>query len=407
MTKITAALLAVMLMLTCAGCGGDQSWSYQSDVVSLTAGTYIYNLLNAYYEAYDLVESADEADDILECEITDSDGSTTTVEQYTYDAADDYTVSMLAVEQLMLDLGLELDEDEYSSALSYASQFWGSYYKDTFEGYGISQDSFNYAYAEYSVKYGQVFETMYGTDADGNEGEKYVADDELVEFYKENYTGYAYFGESGVTEDDDGNSVVMEDEELEAIQERMQKCVDALNSGVAYTEAVAEYCEDAQLTSDPTYSGSESLTDPSLSDDILNAYTELDEGEAVLIQTGEDDTTYFYVVYKPVTDDIIDFLDSDTDSDTDTDADTEESADTTEDETSDTDTDTEDSAETEDTASEEVYIYDLKTGYTHYSLLSEMKGDEFDDYLVEFGNELSFTKNEYVIDKFKAKMFVD
>lgn len=379
--KITAALIAVAMLAVCSGCGGDQSWSYKTDTVSLSAGTYIYNLLNAYYEAYDLVESPDEASDILSVNVTDSDNETKTVDQYAYDAADATTKRMIAVEQLFKDYGLELEQTEYDAALSYSSQLWANI-KDQFEAYGISQESFNYCYAEYTVKYGQVFEYLYSED-----GEQYVSDDELTKYFKDKYTGYAYFSLSMATTDDEGNSVAKSDEEFADAESNFNSYVESINKdGKSYKDVVTQYTKDYELTTDPTYSGSVDLNDCTLDENITAALKELGEGEAKVVKTGEDATTLYYLVYKPVTDTIIDFLDDDSDTDTDTSSDT---------------------AATEDTATGNVFIYDLKSGYTHYTLLNEMKGDEFTEYLNDFAAGLAISKNETVTNKFKPKMFVE
>lgn len=388
--KIAAAALALSMMTLFVGCGGDQSWSYKTDAMSLTAGTYIYNMLNSYYEAYDLVESPDEAKSVMNVNITDSDGNSTTVEQYAYDGAERECLKMLAVEELMKEYNLELDQNEYDAAVSYASQFWANI-KDQFEEYGISQESFNYCYAEYNVKYGQVFEALYGKD-----GEKYVDDEELTKYFKDNYTGYAYFGKSVATTNDAGESVAMSDEEIKEITDALQGCVDALNNGTEYADVVAEYAENDGLTSDPTYSGAVKLDDCNLDEAIVDALAKLDEGKAALVKTGEDETAYYYVVYRPVTDTIIDFLENDSDTDTDAAAESNDTAEA-ESETAVT--------ETEDTASASVYIYDLKSGYSHYTLLDEYKGEDFKDYLKEKGSSLDCAKNSDVIGRYKPTMF--
>ena len=100
--KLTAVAIAAAIAVSCAGCA-DQSWSYKADEdVSISAGAYIYNLLNGYYEAYDKVESPDEVKDILKAEVTDSDegAETKTVEQYAYDKADETSQKMVVIESL-------------------------------------------------------------------------------------------------------------------------------------------------------------------------------------------------------------------------------------------------------------------------------------------------------------------
>ncbi|MBQ1546737.1 MAG: hypothetical protein IIZ59_04315, partial [Clostridia bacterium] len=185
--KLTAVMVAAAMLAASSGCG-DQSWSYRTDDVSLSAGTYLYNLLNGYYEGYDLVESPDEAKDILKAEVEDSDsGKKSTLEQYALDTANETTERMIAVESLFNKYELTLDETEDEAARSYASQVWSTA-KKTLEGYGIGEESFNYCYADYSVKYGQVFEHLYG-----EEGDKSVTDDDLRTYFAENYVGYAFF----------------------------------------------------------------------------------------------------------------------------------------------------------------------------------------------------------------------
>lgn len=385
--KLTAAVLAAAMMVVFAGCGGDQSWSYKTDTASLTAGTYIYNMLNAYYEAYGMVESPDQVKSVLKEEVTDSDGNTKTVEQFSYDGADDECYRMLAVEELMKELNLEIDKEELDAAASYASQFWANV-KDQFEEYGISQNSFNYCYSEYTVKFGQVFETVYGEN-----GEKAVSDDEMIKYFKDKYTGYAYFGVSMATTNDEGESVAKSDEEFKKTEDDLNGYISAINDGSkTYKQAVAQYVEDYDLTSDPTYSGAVDLNDTTLNKDVANALKTMEEGKASLVKTGEGATTYYYLVYKPEIDSLIDFLDEDSDSDTDSLNSTASVA-------------TGDTAATSDSASASVYIYDLKSGYTHYTLLNEMKGDEYRDYLLEYGKNLQPLKNNDVVGRYKPSMF--
>ena len=61
--KLTALSVAAAMLTMFSGCG-DQSWSYKTENVSLSAGTYIFNLLNSYYEAYGKVDTPDEVEDI-------------------------------------------------------------------------------------------------------------------------------------------------------------------------------------------------------------------------------------------------------------------------------------------------------------------------------------------------------
>jgi len=377
--KLTAVSLTVAMLAAFSGCG-DQSWSYKTDDVSLSAGTYIYNLLNGYYEAYDKVDTPDEAEDILKEEVTDSDDDTTkTVEQFALDTADEETTKMIAVEELFKKYNLELDEGDYETYKGYTSQVWSSM-KQTLEDYGISEKSFEYCYAEYSVKSNQVFEYLYGKD-----GEKYVTDDELIKYYKDKYTGYAYFSLSMTDYDDEGNAVPKSDDEIKKAGEAFTAYADLINKDKKdYKDVVLQYTEDYSLTNDPTYSGSYDKEESNIAEDVAASLDKLKEGQAEFVQSGEGEDAIYYLVYKPVTDSIIDFLDTDEDSDK----------------------DEAELIETEDTPSDEIEIYDLKTGYSHSTLLQDMKSDDFQEYLKDYAAGLNIQKNSAIVDKFKPKMFV-
>jgi len=385
MKKLTAFSLAAAMLTVFSGCG-DQTWSYKTDNVSLSAGTYIFNLMNGYYEAYGKVSTPDEVDDILKEQVTDSDTEETkTVEQFALDKADEDTLKMIAVEELFKKYNLELDQEEYDNYSSYSGQVWGQM-KKTCESYGISEESFKYCYAEYQVKSSQVFKALYSKE----DGEKFVSDDELIGYYKDKYTGYAYFSLSMTDYDNDGNAVPKSDSDVKKAEKYFKAYADMINKDKkSYSDVVKEHIENYELTSDPTYSGSYDKEKSNLSEDVSASLDKLKEGQAEFVKSGEGESAIYYLVYKPVTDDIIDFLEDEK----------EENSET-------ADEAVKEAAETNDTAEAEVEVFDLKTGYNRTSLLQDMKGDEYQDYLKEYANGLNVQKNSVIIDKFKPEIFV-
>ena len=374
--KLTAFSLAVAMLAAFSGCG-DQTWSYRTKDVSLSAGTYIFNLMNGYYEAYGMVDTPDEVDDILKEEVTDSDKDVTkTVEQFALDSADEDTLKMVAVEDIFKKNNLKLDTDDTALAETYVGQVWSTM-KQTCEKYGISEESFNYCYVEAPAKSEKVFEFLYGKD-----GSEAVSDDALIEYYKDKYTGYAYFSLSMTDYDDEGNAVPKSDAEVKKAEENFKAYADMINNDKkSYKDAVLKYTEDYDLSSDPTYSGSYNKEDSTLTEAVTAPLDNLKEGQAEFVKSGEGEDAIYYLVYKPVTDDIIDFLD-------------------------DEDDDSSDVVETSDTASAETEIYDLKTGYSRSSLLEEMKSDDFADYLKNYASGIGVENNPAIVDKFKPKLFV-
>lgn len=49
--KITAALMALVIMLSTAACSADKSWAMKNDSMSAPIGVYIYYLYAAYQSA--------------------------------------------------------------------------------------------------------------------------------------------------------------------------------------------------------------------------------------------------------------------------------------------------------------------------------------------------------------------
>ena len=370
--KLTALVLAAAMAASATGCA-DQRWSYKAGDESLTTGSYIYNLLNGYYEAYGLVESPDEAENILEVEVTgsDEDAKTKTVEQYAYDYADETSRRMIAVEDLFKSYGLVFDETQDQAARNYSSQVWTTA-KKTLEGYGIGEESFHYCYADYMVKYSQVFDHLYGED-----GEQYVTNEDLKKYFTENYDGYAYFWTEMTETNDEGEYVAKSDEEFKKTESQFNSYADSLNKGKDYKSVVGQYIKDYSLDSDPTFSGSlKNDDDTAIDEDVVAKIRELDEGKAAVVKTGEADTARYYVVYKPKYSEIEDYYDDDS------------------------------SFSLPVTMDDEVSIYDLKSGQTRTSLLSSMKMKDFEKYLDDHAAAINIQKNEAAIKKYKAKMFV-
>ena len=182
--------------------------------------------------------------------------------------------------------------------------------------------------------------------------------------------------------DDEGNAVPKSDAEVKKAEENFKAYADMINNDKkSYKDAVLKYTEDYDLSSDPTYSGSYNKEDSTLTEAVTAPLDNLKEGQAEFVKSGEGEDAIYYLVYKPVTDDIIDFLD-------------------------DEDDDSSDVVETSDTASAETEIYDLKTGYSRSSLLEEMKSDDFADYLKNYASGIGVEKNPAIVDKFKPKLFV-
>ncbi len=372
--RSTALLLALALCLSLFGCSAKAEWSYKTEDKELPIGVYIYSLYAAYNQAASLASELEDYDSeasFLNLEIQGEDDDAPAVaSEWIVNNAEKLCFTMLATEYECNRLNVTMPEETLSALQEAAKSDWelGPYYQyyasmgysstpyqSILYPYGVSYDSFEYAYYYTNELQYELFCKLYKEG-----GEKAVGSSELEDFFTQSYTNYSYFTVPLTTteEDEDGNSTTVElsDEAKEQITDKMQLYADAVNSGEkTWAEAVASYMEDEGVESDPTSSNAEILDDSSLSDEIKQALNSLSENQSVLLQTGSDSSATLYVLYKaPIADAVEDNLGT-------------------------------------DDASEAVLI--------------NYKGDEFSSYLEEVASSLSISKNSSALNKYKPSMF--
>ena len=271
------------------------------------------------YSAYS--EAAGQVD--TETPVLDAEIDGQDAAQWIKDRALNYVQAYYYINDKFEEYGLELTEDDQTQIDSLTNTYW-TYYQSTFEDMGIAQSSFEQAYSIYSVKLQKVMRAMYGEG-----GELALADDELENYYIDTYTTYEYFNAPLTTTNDDGESVDLSEDEKADLQKDLEGYIDDINAGdMTVSEAADEYAAGADTTS--TYQGPLSAQPDYLSTEIATALDSVEEGEAVFAET----TSNYYVLRK----------------------------------LSDKDYYEENIASDEDQS---------------LSLLSEMKGEEFNDYIME------------------------
>lgn len=303
----TAAILlgAVMIGSSLCGCTQatvfgsypkDYSWSYKDSISTMSMGEYIYYNYNSFYQASDKVEN--NSGNFLSQKVKDDDGVEMTAEQFIKNSTDSSCRNYLYVNKKFNDMKLSLTQDEITNYKANADSQWSSY-KNVFEAYGVSKDSFVHAAYENAAKYEAIFKKLYQKG-----GEKEVSMDELKKYYEDNYVNYSYI--SVALYDTETNSETSEtstkkksDDEVKKIKANMDKYAKAINDGTSYEDEIKVYMEDYKVESDPTVSATEILENSSLGDDLKKAIEELKEGEAKYIVVGESgDTPSAYLIYK-------------------------------------------------------------------------------------------------------------
>ena len=372
--KITALVLVVLMIMATAGCSTKAEWSFKTDNKELAVGVYIYSLYSAYSEAANLaseLEDYNSEESFLNLEIQgEDDDAPMKAEQWIVERAKKICRTMLAVEDDAKTYDIKISSDilssidaaaesdwtlgpnyQYYAALGYAS----TPYESLLYPLGVSFDSFKYSYYIANQLQYELFCKLYKEG-----GDKAVSDEELKEFFYDNYTSYKYFTVSltNTEEDEDGNSsaVAMTDSEKKAIKKQIQAYIDDVNSGEkTWDDIRAEYMEDKELESDPSYANTEVLENSTVSDEVKELLADLAEGKADMVEVGSDTSAVLYVVYKTPLADV-----------------------------------EEDNLGTDDAAE---------------AVLIQYKSDEYAEYLEEKAAAMSISENTSVINKYKPKMF--
>jgi hypothetical protein len=317
-TKILCVVLALVVALSAASCSLTKQYSYKTDDVELPIGIYIYYLQSAYNEAQSYAQKSDKYDSeagtydgdksFLKMEITDDDGVTAVAENWIKDKADENMKEACAVYYEYNKLGATLDEATSEYYTSYYQQYWEQL-AETYEGYGVSFDSFIQAGITIPLMRSAVFEKEYAVD-----GPMAVSDEEVLTYFNENYTSYHYFSanlyttETQTVTDADGNEseddidTSMSDEEIARYEAKLNAYAENVAAGKAtFAKALEVY--NRAFGDEATATENVEVIDEDTEDEILQTILSMKEGEAVTKITGEGDARKIYLIYKePIAD---------------------------------------------------------------------------------------------------------
>lgn len=369
--KIGSLLLALIIAVAAVGCTPislNAEWAYKTDKVELPIGVYSYSLKTAYSQAQNYASklaSYDEASDSwLDLEITDDDGDKAIARDWIKNEADKMCLNYIAVDNLVEELGIDMSGATADSAKKSAEEYWtvGPYasygyympYKDQYEPYGVSFESFEYCTTLYNTKYSAIFDKIYGEG-----GSKEVKDDEFISYFTENYTDYKYIKanlyKSTTDESNKNTDVALSDEDAKKITDEFDGYAKELNNGTSFDDVVNKYKTANSLTDDPSTSAVENLKSSSLGDELKTALGEMKANEAKTVKVGTGNTAVYYLIYKGD-------INSDIDS----------------------------------------YVYDSTQ---RNKLLADMKKDEFAKYVDDLAQKTDCEKNQSVLDQYKPELY--
>lgn len=335
--RLSTTLIVIVMLISMTSCT-DKSWIIKTDDTTVPIGIYIYYMSVAYSEAYSKVE--DSSTDVLKQEIEGQNASDWIEEQALLSCK-----KLVEVEKRFNDRGLSFSEEELSTAESTTNSQWNKYGK-AFEGFGISKESFNRASTLYSMRVSKLFDATYGED-----GTQSVSDEELKDYFLNNYTNYKYFSKALTKQDENGDIVEMSQEEIQQVKNQFENYASQLNSGKSFDSVYAQYKSDNGITEDDSVSQIENLNnDSSLSDTLKEVLKGLENNKAASM---EDDGNFYLLCKLNINSD----------------------------------------------------LSRLDSEYGKYSVLVDMKYDDFIDDIKNSAESLDVTVNQSAINKYKPSLF--
>lgn len=273
--KITASVICGALLVgSAAGCA-DTSWSVKNDNdETLSVGTYIYYMTEAYSEAK---EKTGKSGDAVLSETIDKK----TGDEWIRDRAKELCIEQFTLDKLCKDNKIEITDDEIDATYMDKSAFYGYYSysdmwvmsKQSYEAMGISEESYKNAVIKTALEKDKLFTKLYGEG-----GTQEVKEEEYEKYFKENYVSYKYLTTSLNSTDESGNSTTMSDEEKEVVKEQYDRYVKIINEQGKTLDDVAEqynkdYPPETSTTDETskTESSNESSTESTASTDESSA----------------------------------------------------------------------------------------------------------------------------------------
>lgn len=325
--KVAVVFLSIAVVLSTTACS-NKSWAMKTNDETLAIGVYIFYMSAAYSEAYYKVGNP--YSDLLSQTIDDKN-----VSDWIKDSAMESCKKLLVVDKLFDDAGLSFTDEEIETANSTTDAQWKQYGK-RYEKFGISKESFHKAGTLFELKSSKLFDSMYGEN-----GSKAISDDELKNYFLENYIDYSYIekefecnhdhshddssddeeneenidvdnSDETSTESTDSDEHAKEDEQAKAeIESKFNSYLDSLNNGSTMESIAEQYKSDYSVESNPLTSDVKKLDETtSLPKEIVDALKEMDKNSSRVITEGDK----YYLVHKGDVSNKLDKLESDKDS---------------------------------------------------------------------------------------------
>lgn len=271
-----ASTAVIMSSLLLSGCSTPKNAATIGDT-TFTTGEYLAYLYNAYQQTYYnnyLYYYSDPWSQTLTY-----DSESVTVEQYIELLAKDTMTRQVALEDLLEQHGLTYSEEDIASYDSYMDSVYNSKIIDM----GFNKESFGKMYMATTYNESTLFYGLY------DEGGEYgMTSEEIQAYYEENILTYKII-EISLVDDD---SADLSDEEVAAVNTRLQGYLDTYTAGGDFDAVIDQYNTDEgndATTADDNLTELDANT--ATDEDLVNAVKSVPVGQAQIVEYAKSGTT--------------------------------------------------------------------------------------------------------------------
>ena len=309
--KLVTLLTICTFFVTATACANN-GWAIKGEGESLSTSIYVFYLMQAYQEATQkLTQEGKSTSDISNEKIENQ-----TAPNWIAEKALKRCKELIATEKMFKDMNLSLTEEESKKAQETTDSLWessGSMYEKNF---GINKDAVHQASSLLNTKIDKIFHAIYG-----KEGSSAVSDDEINDYYKNNYVKILFYSkvpyEATESEDENNNSDAEENKTEneasegenkensetnkkvdtdESIQKEFDEYTSSINSGSQTIDQLRDTIKKSENITDDTDPLVEQIINPnssSLTTEISDAVNKLDAGKSTYIKFND---VYFMLI---------------------------------------------------------------------------------------------------------------
>lgn len=222
---IPAALLAAAMTISLTGCSTPASVGKVGDV-EIPSGVYLLEQYGAYLDA---AQHTDE-DDVLKATLSLDDGTEKKGADYVAEKTTEYVNYFAGTEAMFSELVGELSAEELESVKANTESYWSAQESSLKEN-GIGKESMR-LFVENAAKGSALLQAIYGKD-----GTEPVSDQDLWAFIDENFSIGTYYY---LTLMNPATYTAFEGEDLETVRKAAEGIRDAVANGESFQDAAME-----------------------------------------------------------------------------------------------------------------------------------------------------------------------